>query len=49
MEERKELIRKNKDKGQGRGKARNVATVETADCTDYLKMAQDKPFLTEKQ
>lgn len=49
MEERKEVIRNNKDKGQGRGKAREVYTSEQAECNDYLRMNQDKPFLTEKQ
>lgn len=49
IEERRAMIKKNKDKGRGRGVKREVCTVERAECVDKMKLGQERPFLTEKQ
>ena len=49
VDERRAIIRQNKDKGCGKGIKRQVKVSEKAECSDSLKLGQDKPFLTKKQ
>lgn len=49
LEDRRELVKKNKDKGCGKGHRRKVIVSEAAECVDKLQLAQSKPFLTKKQ
>ena len=49
VDERRAVIRQNKDKGCGKGIKRQVKVSEKAECSDSLKLGQDKPFLTKKQ
>lgn len=49
LEERRELVVKNRDKGQGKGVKREYVINESVQCSDKLALQQDKPFLTRKQ
>lgn len=49
MEERRELVINNKEKGVGKGHKRVVVVEDRATCSDKLKLEQERPFLTKKQ
>ena len=48
-EERKDMVKRNKHKGSGKGFKRQVVVNETAECTDSLSLRQEKPFMTKKK
>ena len=49
VEQRREQVRRNKDKGVGKGQRRQVVIVEKAQCVDSVSLKHEKPFLTKKQ
>ena len=49
VEQRRDVIVQNKDKGLGRGIKRKVQVGETAECVDKVQLSSEKPFLTKKQ
>ena len=49
MEERREPVINNKEKGAGKGHKRVVVVEDRATCSDKLKLEQERPFLTKKQ
>ena len=48
-EDRKEMVKRNKHKGTGKGFKRQVLVNESASCTDSLSLKQEKPFMTKKK
>lgn len=48
-EDRREMVKQNKNKGSGKGYRRPVLVKEQATCSDKLKLENLRPFLTQKQ
>ena len=48
-EQKREVVIRNKGKGTGRGRKRDVVVTEKAQCSDSLGLRTDKPFMTKKQ
>lgn len=49
VEEKRQAVVDNKDKGQGRGIKREHKVKEKVECSDKMGLGQTKPFLTRKQ
>lgn len=49
VEEKRQFVVANKDKGGGKGVKRDVNLLEKSKCEDSLQLASKRPFLTKKQ